>query len=56
MKSMLSLRTVLEGCFVINLQMPHSNMINMMWSVGKLEFLFFIINNRPFSVCVQENV
>lgn len=47
MNSVLSLGIILESCFVINLQMPYSNLINLMWSVGKLEFLFFIINNSP---------
>lgn len=37
MNSVLSVGTILESCFVINLHMTYSDLINLMWSVDKLE-------------------
>lgn len=62
MSCVLSLGTILESCLVINLKMTYSDLINLMWSVGKLELkvivpFFFVINNKLFSVMhLQENI
>lgn len=58
MNSVLSVGTILESCFVINLQMTYSDLINLMWSVGKLEMkgFFLIINNSFYIMCLQENI